>query len=81
MKEKYPKKFGFSISYTTRAPRAGEVHGKNYFFTDENTFKEMIEKDDVIEWCQVHQNFYGTSKSQIRDITNEWLIPLLDIDI
>ena len=41
----------------------------------------MIDKDDFVEWCQVHQNFYGTSKSQIRDITNEWLIPLLDIDI
>jgi guanylate kinase len=41
----------------------------------------MIDKDDFVEWCQVHQNFYGTSKSQIRDIMNEGLIPLLDIDI
>ena len=41
----------------------------------------MIDKDDFVEWCQVHQNFYGTSKSQIKDIMNEGLIPLLDIDI
>ena len=41
----------------------------------------MIDKDDFVEWCQVHQNFYGTSKSQIKKIMNDAMIPLLDIDI
>jgi guanylate kinase len=61
--QKHPNKFGFSVSYTTRAPREGEVHGKNYFFIDKSQFQEMIEKDDFIEWCQVHTNMYGTSKN------------------
>ena len=42
---KYPNKFGFSVSYTTRAPREGEVHGKNYFYITKEEFKEMIKKD------------------------------------
>ena len=61
--EKHPNKFGFSVSYTTRAPRAGEVHGKSYFFVTKEEFKSMIEKDDFIEWCNVHTNMYGTAKS------------------
>ncbi len=61
--DKYPDKFGFSVSYTTRAPREGEVHGKNYFFISKEEFENMIRNDDFIEWCQVHQNMYGTAKS------------------
>ena len=51
--EKHPNKFGFSVSYTTRAPRAGEEHGKSYFFVTKEEFQAMIDKDDFIEWCQV----------------------------
>jgi guanylate kinase len=40
--EKYIDKFGFSVSFTTRAPRAGEVHGKNYFFVTREVFLEMV---------------------------------------
>ena len=49
--EKYPSSFGFSVSYTTRAPRAGEKHGKNYFFVTKEEFQAMIDADDFIEWC------------------------------
>ena len=66
--DKYPTSFGFSVSFTTRAPRAGEEHGKNYFFVDHSEFEGMIEKNDFIEWCKVHSNMYGTAKSQIRSI-------------
>ena len=66
--EKYPGKFGFSVSHTTRAPRPGEEHGVNYFYTSQEDFQEMIDKDDFVEWCQVHSNRYGTSKSQIMSI-------------
>ena len=50
LKEKYPNAFGFSVSYTTRPPRAGEEHGKAYFFITKEEFKSMIEKDQFIEW-------------------------------
>ena len=61
--DKHPEKFGFSVSYTTRASREGEIHGKNYFFISKEEFENMIKNDDFIEWCQVHQNMYGTAKS------------------
>ena len=79
--EKHPSKFSFSVSFTTRAPRVNELHGVHYFFVDHETFKSKIETDDFIEYCQVHTNFYGTEKAQIRDFSLNKTIPLLDIDI
>jgi len=61
--QKYPESFGFSVSYTTRAPRVGEEHGKHYYFVDHDQFKAKIENDEFIEYCQVHTNFYGTEKA------------------
>jgi guanylate kinase len=66
LNSKYPDSFGFSISYTTRAPRKGEQHGINYFFVSKNDFEKLIDQDDFIEWCEVHGNYYGTAKSQIK---------------
>ena len=79
--QKYPDRFGFSVSFTTRAPRAGEFNGVHYFFVDHDQFKAKIEKDEFIEYCQVHTNFYGTEKAQIREFSEKKIIPLLDIDI
>ena len=64
----FPDKFGFSVSYTTRAPRANEQDGVHYNFVTVDKFKEMIANDEFIEHCQVHSNMYGTSKEQIRKI-------------
>ena len=58
----HPGKLGFSVSYTTRKPREGEKHGVNYFFIEKEEFKSMIDKDEFIEWCEVHGNYYGTAK-------------------
>ena len=49
--EKIPKLFGFSCSYTTRAPREGEVDGVHYNFVSMEEFKEMIEEDAFIEYA------------------------------
>ncbi|MDD3482477.1 guanylate kinase [Azovibrio restrictus] len=54
-----------SISYTTRAPRAGEENGREYHFVSEAQFQAMIAADDFLEWAQVHGNYYGTSKRWI----------------
>ena len=78
---KYPDKFGFSVSYTTRAPRPGEKHGLNYFYISKEEFEKMIAANDFIEWFQVHGNMYGTADTQIKAIQAEKKIPLLDIDI
>lgn len=63
--ELHKEKFGFSVSYTTRTPREGEKHGVHYYFIQKHDFWTMIEKDEFIEHCEVHGNFYGTSKRQI----------------
>ena len=79
--QKYPDRFGFSVSFTTRPARAGEVISVHYFFVDHDQFKAKIERDEFIEYCQVHTNFYGTEKAQIRTFSEKKIIPLLDIDI
>ena len=81
LNKKYPGKFGFSVSYTTREPREGEIHGVNYYYISKDEFKKMIKEDAFVEWFEVHGNFYGTSKGVIRDIQSKNRIPLLDIDI
>ena len=78
---KFPDKFGFSVSYTTRQPRKGEVDGVQYNFVTVEKFKQMIANDEFIEHCEVHTNFYGTAKSQIAKIQAAQKIPLLDIDV
>lgn len=55
----------FSVSYTTRAPRANETNGVDYVFVDHATFDEMIAKDAFAEWAHVHDNRYGTSREAV----------------
>ena len=55
----------FSVSHTTRSPRANEVDGKDYHFTDRATFQSMIAKGAFLEWAEVHGNLYGTSNAEI----------------
>jgi len=75
-----PKLF-FSISYTTRRPREGEVDGVDYLFTDEHQFRQMIKENQFLEWAKVYGNFYGTSKDFIRRSQLEGKIVVLDIDV
>lgn len=55
----------YSVSYTTRAPRPGEMDGREYFFVNRETFEEMTAAGEFLEWACVHGNFYGTAKQQI----------------
>lgn len=78
---RYPESFGFSVSYTTRGPRAGELDGREYFFVNHEEFEKKISNDAFIEYCKVHANFYGTEKAQISQMSERKIIPILDIDI
>lgn len=69
-----------SISSTTRAPRVGEQHGREYNFIDMATFKAMIERQEFLEWAEVHGNFYGTSKKWITEQLAAGSDVLLEID-
>ena len=70
----------FSVSYTTRRSRPGEIHGKDYFFVSEVDFKKGIQEEEFIEWAEVHGYLYGTSQKQLTRWTDEGMDVLLDID-
>lgn len=71
----------FSVSHTTRAPRAGEVHGKDYYFVDRDLFRAMIDEDAFLEWAEVHGNLYGTSKAHIMTQLQAGEDVLVDVDV
>lgn len=70
-----------SVSVTTRAAREGEVHGKNYFFISKEAFQSMIENDELLEYAQVYDNYYGTPKGFVMDQLEQGRDILLEIDI
>ncbi|CQR74587.1 Guanylate kinase [Sporomusa ovata DSM 2662] len=70
----------YSISATTRSPRAGEVEGINYLFVAKDQFKTMIENDDLLEWAEVYGNFYGTPRHYVVEQLNKGYDVILEID-
>jgi guanylate kinase len=69
-----------SISYTTRAARAGEVNGREYHFVDRATFQRMLEAGEFLESAEVHGNLYATSQKQIADVRARGRDIVLEID-
>jgi guanylate kinase len=73
-------KVRISISHTTRAPRTGEEHGREYYFIDDESFLDMIAEDAFFEHAQVFDNYYGTSKESIFGMLEQGLDVILEID-
>ena len=73
--------YALSISMTTRAPRAGEEHGKHYFFVPKEEFEQTIEKDGLLEYAQYCGNYYGTPKAYVEQCLNEGKDVILEIEI
>jgi len=71
----------FSISYTTRPPRGNEQNGREYFFVSREEFREMIQRDEFLEYADVFGNYYGTAKSVLRQAEERRRDLLLDIDV
>ncbi len=69
-----------AVSHTTRAPRGQEQQGREYHFTDEATFRAMVEHGDFLEWAEVHGNLYGTSRSAIEERITGGQDVVLEID-
>lgn len=78
--EKY-QSYALSISATTRAPREGEVNGREYFFKTVEEFKEMIARDELIEYAQYVNNFYGTPKHYVEEQLKAGRNVILEIEI
>lgn len=71
----------WSVSYTTRPIREGEVHGKDYFFIDREEFLTRRDNNEFIEWAEVHSNFYGTHKPFIDQGLEQGDVLLFDVDV
>lgn len=70
----------FSVSATTRAPREGEVDGKDYHFVDEAKFKDMVIKGEMLEHAHVFGNFYGSPAAPVREAIESGKDVLFDVD-
>ncbi|MEM6958411.1 MAG: guanylate kinase [Myxococcota bacterium] len=63
--QEFDRRLAFSVSHTTRQPRANEVNGQDYHFVDKDHFREEIQKERFAEWAEVHGNLYGTSVDEL----------------
>lgn len=80
LREQLPN-LGYSVSVTTRQPRTGEVDGVNYFFKTVDEVKEMIAKDELLEYAEVYGNYYGTPREYVMEQLKSGKDVLLEIDI
>ena len=71
----------YSISATTRKPREGEINGVHYFFKTKEEFEQLIKDNGLIEWNEVHGNYYGTPKSFVEKTLAEGNRVLFDLDV
>lgn len=71
----------FSVSTTTRPPRAGETDGVQYSFVDDGEFDRLVAAGAFVEWAHVHKRRYGTRRDQLARLLAQGRIPLLDLDV
>ncbi|ODT36265.1 MAG: guanylate kinase [Lautropia sp. SCN 70-15] len=69
-----------SVSFTTRAPRPGEIEGRDYFFVDRAGFEQRREDGEFLEWAEVHGNLYATSRRWIEERMAAGVDIVLEID-
>ena len=70
-----------SVSVTTRAPRPGEMDGREYFFASNDQFRQMAEDGDLLEWAENYGNWYGTQRSPVQHRLAQGEPVLLEIDV
>lgn len=78
---RYPEEYALSISATTRSPREGEIDGREYFFKTKEEFQQMIQKDELLEYAQYVENYYGTPKAYVQEQLANRKNVILEIEI
>jgi guanylate kinase len=78
--DRHPELY-LSISATTRAPRAGEIDGKNYFFLSRTEFERLIAKGELLEWAEFAGNLYGTPRQPVEDQIHQGRSVILEIEL
>lgn len=71
----------YSVSATTRSPRAGEAEGVNYFFKSKEEFLDMIENDELLEWAEYVGNYYGTPRKFVEETLASGRDVILEIEV
>lgn len=71
----------YSVSFTTRAPRPGEIDGREYFFATTEKFEEMVAAGEFLEWAVVHGKLYGTTREQVSHEISEGRDIILEVDV
>jgi guanylate kinase len=71
----------FSVSHTTRAPRAGEVDGRDYWFVSKDRFRELVDEGDFLEHAEYQGNLYGTSQAAVEELTRRGRDVILEVEI
>jgi len=71
----------FSVSYTTRPPRASEKNGRDYHFVSRKVFERMVSRNEFVEWADVYGHLYGTAYRQLQAAQRAGQDILLDIDV
>lgn len=71
----------FSVSATTRGPRPGEVDGRHYYFVDRDEFQRMIDQQELLEWAEFADNFYGTPRQPVIEQLEEGKVVVLEIEV
>ena len=79
--KKFGSDYALSISATTRNPRPGEEHGREYFFVTTDEFEDMIQKGELLEYAKYVSNYYGTPRSYVEEQLNAGKNVILEIEI
>ena len=79
--KKYPDQYALSISATSRKPRHTEENGREYFFKTREEFEEMIRNDQLLEYADYLNNYYGTPKKWVLDRIDEGINVILEIEV
>jgi len=81
LRQRYPN-LDVSISATTRSPRSGEVHGKDYFFLSRDEFMAMVDRGEFLEWAEFAGNLYGTPKATLANqiAAGRWVILEIELE-
>ena len=74
------ERLAYSISATTRKPRVGEEHGREYFFFSKEKFEALRDQNGFLEWAQVYDNYYGTPRAFVEEVLASGRDCILEID-
>ena len=78
---KHGEDYALSVSATTRGPRPGEEHGREYFFISEEEFEQMIKADGLLEYARYVDHYYGTPKSYVNEQLNAGKNVILEMSL